>query len=107
MTVQLVAIVRVLAVLVALGSLAPAYVAAQPSSSDETSVPRTPDGRPDPHSRRGGGQFMGRDPYHRVVNVQFHANSATAALSSPEVGSILPVTIVEATPHSLIAELVS
>jgi len=52
-------------------------------------------------SRRGKGQFMGRDPYHRVVNFQFHAS---AAMDKPELGSILPVTIVEATPHSLIAE---
>jgi tRNA-2-methylthio-N6-dimethylallyladenosine synthase len=56
------------------------------------------------HSRRGNGQFMGRDPYHRVVNFQFHANPACAVSPELEVGSILPVTIVEATPHSLIAE---
>ena len=47
MSVQLVAIVRVLAILIALQSLAPVSVAAQPSSSAATSVPRTPDGRPD------------------------------------------------------------
>ena len=44
MSVQRVALVRVLAILIA---LAPVSVAAQPSSSAATSVPRTPDGRPD------------------------------------------------------------
>ena len=47
MSVQLVAIVRVLAILVPLQSLAPVSVAAQPSSSTATAVPRTTDGRPD------------------------------------------------------------
>jgi len=47
MSVQLVAIARVLVILLALGSLAPVSVTAQPSSSTATSVPRTPDGRPD------------------------------------------------------------
>ena len=47
MSVQRVAIVRVLAILIALGSLAPVSVAAQPSSSAAASVPRTPDGQPD------------------------------------------------------------
>lgn len=50
MKVQLVTIGRVvvvLLVLIALGSLAPVSVAAQPSSSSATSVPRLPDGRPD------------------------------------------------------------
>jgi len=43
-------------------------------------------------SRRGG-QLMGRDPWHRVVNVP-------AAGARP--GDLLPVRIVEATPHSLL-----
>ena len=47
MIVQRVAIVRVLAILMAFGSLAPVPGTAQPSSSAATSVPRTPDGRPD------------------------------------------------------------
>ena len=47
MRVQLVGIVRVFVILIALASLAPVSVAAQPSSSAATSVPRTPDGRPD------------------------------------------------------------
>ena len=47
MIVQRVAVVRVVAVFVALGSLMPVPVAAQRSSSAATSVPRTPDGRPD------------------------------------------------------------
>jgi tRNA-2-methylthio-N6-dimethylallyladenosine synthase len=51
-------------------------------------------------SRRGG-QASGRDPYHRVVNL------AVAADSMPAPGCLLPVRILEATPHSLIAEPVS
>ena len=47
MSVQLVVIVRVLAILIALQSVVPASVAAQPSSSAATAVPRTPDDRPD------------------------------------------------------------
>jgi tRNA-2-methylthio-N6-dimethylallyladenosine synthase len=48
-------------------------------------------------SRRGG-QVSGRDPYHRVVNV------AVAVDAAPEPGAMLPVRVIEATPHSLIAE---
>ena len=47
MSVQRVTIARVLAILTALVSLAPVSSAAQPSSSAETSVPRTPEGQPD------------------------------------------------------------
>ena len=47
MSVRTNTIARVLAILVALGSLAPVSVTAQPSSAAATSVPRTPDGRPD------------------------------------------------------------
>lgn len=47
MIVQLVGTVRVFAILIALASLVPMSVTAQPSSSAATSVPRTPDGRPD------------------------------------------------------------
>lgn len=43
-------------------------------------------------SRRGSGQLRGRDPYHRVVNLEADA----------EPGSFLDVEIAEATPHSLI-----
>jgi len=43
-------------------------------------------------SRRGG-QLMGRDPWHRVVNV---------AEATARPGDLLPVRIVEATPHSLL-----
>jgi tRNA-2-methylthio-N6-dimethylallyladenosine synthase len=49
-------------------------------------------------SRRGEGQLSGRDPYYRVVN--FTAPSG----APPEPGSLVRVRIVEATPHSLIAE---
>ncbi len=50
-------------------------------------------------SRRGGGQRSGRDPYHRVVN--FDADPGAAP------GALVPVRIVEATPHSLIGEPVT
>jgi tRNA-2-methylthio-N6-dimethylallyladenosine synthase len=46
-------------------------------------------------SRRGD-QQTGRDPYHRVVNL--------CARAPREAGSLLSVRIVEATPHSLLAE---
>jgi tRNA-2-methylthio-N6-dimethylallyladenosine synthase len=46
-------------------------------------------------SRRGG-QRTGRDPWHRVVNL---------VGSDPEPGALVPVRIVEATPHSLLGEL--
>jgi tRNA-2-methylthio-N6-dimethylallyladenosine synthase len=43
-----------------------------------------------------GGQVQGRDPWHRVVNV--------AGAEGARPGDFLAVEIVEATPHSLIAE---
>ena len=46
----------------------------------------------------GGQQLRGRDPYHRVVN--FTVPAGQDAL----VGSLAPVDLVEATPHSLIGE---
>jgi hypothetical protein len=42
---------------------------------------------------------MGRDPYHRVVNL------TPPAGPGPRPGELLPVRLVEATPHSLIGEL--
>jgi tRNA A37 methylthiotransferase MiaB len=52
-------------------------------------------------SGRGSGeaQFQGRDPYHRVVN--FRAADAQA----PASGALVRLTLVEATPHSLIGAL--
>ena len=50
-------------------------------------------------SRRGGRQLAGRDPYHRIVNFEVGESAAV------EPGSLQPVTIVEATPHSLIGDL--
>ncbi len=47
-------------------------------------------------SRRGGAQFSGRDPFHRVVNF------STEAESPPAPGAMVRVEIVDATPHSLI-----
>jgi tRNA-2-methylthio-N6-dimethylallyladenosine synthase len=47
-------------------------------------------------SRRGGAQFSGRDPFHRIVNFSAEAES------SPAPGSLVRVEIVDATPHSLI-----
>jgi tRNA-2-methylthio-N6-dimethylallyladenosine synthase len=48
-------------------------------------------------SRRGG-QVTGRDPWHRVVN-------AAVSGAPPAPGRLVPVRIVEATPHSLVADL--
>ena len=48
-------------------------------------------------SRRPG-QLSGRDPWHRVVNLE------AAAFPGAAPGSLLPVRIAEATPHSLIGE---
>jgi tRNA-2-methylthio-N6-dimethylallyladenosine synthase len=50
-------------------------------------------------SRRGGGQRAGRDPHHRIVNFEAEAGDEAAP------GSLVPVEIVEATPHSLIGRL--
>jgi len=50
-------------------------------------------------SRRGGRQLTGRDPYHRIVNFEVHPGAPV------EAGSLQPVTLVEATPHSLIGDL--
>jgi tRNA-2-methylthio-N6-dimethylallyladenosine synthase len=49
-------------------------------------------------SRRGGRQGTGRDPYHRVVNF------AVSGDGSPAPGELVPMRLVEATPHSLIGE---
>jgi tRNA-2-methylthio-N6-dimethylallyladenosine synthase len=53
-------------------------------------------------SRRRGGQLQGRDPYHRVVNLP-----EDLAGSRVEVGDLVVVRIVEATPHSLIGAVQS
>jgi tRNA-2-methylthio-N6-dimethylallyladenosine synthase len=50
-------------------------------------------------SRRGGRQLSGRDPYHRVVNFE----APGEADAGP--GTLVPLRIVEATPHSLIGEI--
>jgi tRNA-2-methylthio-N6-dimethylallyladenosine synthase len=49
-------------------------------------------------SRLGGSQHCGRDPGHRVVNVNLPDGRA------PSPGTLIEVQIVEATPHSLIGE---
>lgn len=51
-------------------------------------------------SRKGRGQWRGRDPYHRVVNLDVPANND---IYVP--GARVAVQIVDATPHSLIGEL--
>ncbi|MGH0036521.1 MAG: tRNA (N6-isopentenyl adenosine(37)-C2)-methylthiotransferase MiaB [Myxococcota bacterium] len=48
-----------------------------------------------------GRQIQGRDPQHRVVNVDA---GQLAAPRVPELGTMLRVRLVEATPHSLIGE---
>jgi tRNA-2-methylthio-N6-dimethylallyladenosine synthase len=57
-------------------------------------------------SRKGDGQLCGRDPQHRVVNLVGDAGpadeGADRAPSPPLPGTLLRVSIVEATPHSLI-----
>jgi len=53
-------------------------------------------------SRRGAGQLCGRDPQHRVVNLG-RPDGLSAPMAQP--GQIVPVEIVEATPHSLIGVL--
>jgi hypothetical protein len=50
-------------------------------------------------SRRGGGQLSGRDPYHRVVNF------AAPPEAPPQLGDLVTVRVVEASPHSLIGEI--
>ena len=47
-------------------------------------------------SRRGQGQLSGRDPQHRVVNVDLRPGASLAP------GATLEVELVEATPHSLL-----
>jgi tRNA-2-methylthio-N6-dimethylallyladenosine synthase len=52
-------------------------------------------------SRRGGSQVQGRDPQHRLV----HLDAADARLAGgppPAPGALVPVEIVDATPHSLL-----
>ncbi len=49
-------------------------------------------------SRRGGRQRSGRDPYHRVVNWE------PADPEGGRAGRLVPLRLVEATPHSLIGE---
>jgi len=53
-------------------------------------------------SRRGGDQLSGRDLQHRVVNLDLRSNLDPEQAVEP--GTRLPVRIVEATPHSLLAE---
>ena len=50
-------------------------------------------------SRRGGDQLTGRDPHNRVVN--FTCDAARSVAS----GDLVGVRLVDATPHSLLGEL--
>lgn len=50
-------------------------------------------------SPKGRGQLQGRDPYHRRVHVAAADLAVPAALA---VGRLVPVEIVEATPHALL-----
>lgn len=52
----------------------------------------------DGQSRRGGNQVSGRDPQHRVINLDLRAGHAI------EPGMKLAARLVEATPHSLLGE---
>ncbi len=49
-------------------------------------------------SRKGGGQWQGRDPYNRVVNFLAPPGGIRA-------GEEVPLRVVEATPHSLIGQI--
>jgi tRNA-2-methylthio-N6-dimethylallyladenosine synthase len=50
-------------------------------------------------SPKGGGQLQGRDPYHRRV----HVPAAELPMAPGEAaGSVVPVEILEATPHALL-----
>jgi len=51
-------------------------------------------------SRKGKGQWRGRDPYHRVVNLDVPSEGENCVP-----GARVAVQIVDATPHSLIGEL--
>ena len=53
----------------------------------------------EPPDCAAGEQICGRDPYHRVVNLELPPGQEGRA------GSLLAVNIVDATPHSLIAEV--
>ncbi len=53
-------------------------------------------------SRRGGHQLAGRDPHLRVVNLDVRSNLPIS--QDIPVGTLVPVRIVGATPHSLLAE---
>ena len=66
MNVRLAVMVRFVLVVIALGSLAPAFVAAQPVSSAEASVPRTPDGRP---ALQGVWDFSSLTPLQRPADL--------------------------------------
>jgi len=53
-------------------------------------------------SRKGDRQLQGRDPYHRVVHLPAGGEAPEAPPGGPAPGEIVPVEIVEATPHSLL-----
>ncbi len=50
---------------------------------------------------RKGGQLCGRDAHHRLVNIAWPEQPGAPARPAP--GELVPVAVVEATPHSLIA----
>ncbi len=52
-------------------------------------------------SRRGGSQLQGRDPYHRLVHLDA-LDPRLAGGPGPAPGALVPVEIVDATPHSLL-----
>lgn len=66
MHVRLAVVVRFFLVVIALGVLAPAVAAAQPASSAEMSVPRTPDGRP---ALQGVWDFSSLTPLQRPADL--------------------------------------
>ena len=89
MRVHIVAIVRVFAVVIAVASLAPVSVDAQPSSSsDAASLPRMPDGRPDLH---GVWDFASVTPLRRpaaMAGKEFLTDEDVSALEAQAAGRV-------------------
>ena len=88
MSVQLATIVRVLAILTVLVSVAPISAVAQPSSSAATSVPRMPDGQPD---LQGVWDFGSLTPLQRPASLagqEFLTDEDVSSLEAQAAGQV-------------------
>ena len=88
MSIRCVPLVRVLTVLVALALLAPVSAAAQPAASGSTSVPRMPDGRPDPG---GAWDFGSVTPLQRPATMagqEFLTEEEVSAIEAQAAGQV-------------------